>query len=185
MLRYCGALTNEERYAAIDLLVKQTDKTLEPYIKGKDNWGARQRTFFYALLCCCRCKEDLKRVKKQSYNTSFINPLECLDNWDEYTVVEDYIRQFGQEIVVICLKELEARQWNGTSFLFIWHLYEVGALAYNEELFLNAFVTEGRFYLHPELLKPLIANEEFAEKILGNLYKYGSEINIFAKHLKE
>ena len=60
----------------------------------------------------------------------------------------------------------------------------MGALAYNEELFLNAFVTEGRFYLHPELLKPLIANEEFAEKILENLYKYGAEININAKHLK-
>lgn len=60
----------------------------------------------------------------------------------------------------------------------------MGALAYNEELFLNAFVTEGRFYLHPELLKPLIANEVFAKKILENLYKYGAEININAKHLK-
>jgi len=86
--------------------------------------------------------------------------------------------------VIACLKELAARHWCQASFLFIWHLYEVGALAYNEELFLNAFVTEGRFYLHPELLKPLIANEEFAEKILENLYKYGAEININAKHLK-
>ena len=86
--------------------------------------------------------------------------------------------------MIACLKELAARHWCQASFLFIWHLYEVGALAYNEELFLNAFVTEGRFYLHPELLKPLIANEEFAEKILENLYKYGAEININAKHLK-
>lgn len=123
-------------------------------------------------------------MEKEIYNKSYTNPLEPLNDWDKHAVVADYIRQFGQEIVVICLKELAARQWRETSFLFNWHLYEAGALAYGEELFLNAFVTETRFYLYPELLKPLIANEEFAEKILGNLYKYGAEININAKDLK-
>lgn len=75
MLRYCGRLTDEERYAAIEVLVKQTDKTIEPYRTRKGGGGDLQEAFFYALLCCCRRKEDLKRVEKEIYNKSYTNPL--------------------------------------------------------------------------------------------------------------
>ena len=75
VLRYCGVLTDEERYAAIEVLVKQTDKTLEPYRTQKGGGGDLQEAFFYALLCCCRRKEDLKRVEKEIYNKSYTNPL--------------------------------------------------------------------------------------------------------------
>jgi|GEM_PF-2954162 hypothetical protein len=75
VLRYCSALTDEERYAAIEVLVKQTDETIDSYSTQKGGGGDLQEAFFYALLCCCRRKEDLKRVEKEIYNKCYTNPL--------------------------------------------------------------------------------------------------------------